>query len=93
MPKKTMHTLGKSSDDYGRRNELIVSRVMKDFYLSENDPMKRPKIFGMTASPVDARVDVVQAAKSAPAFRYFSLSKITFNNSCTGNWKHYWIVK
>lgn len=93
MPKKTMHTLGKSADDYGRRKELIVSRVIKDFYLSENDPTKRPKIFGMTASPVDARVDVVQAAKSAPAFRYLSLSKVTFNNSCTGNWKHYCIAK
>lgn len=92
MPKKTMHTLGKPADDYGRRKELIVSRIIKDFYLSENDLTKRPKIFGMTASPVDARVDVVQAAKSA-AFRYLSLSKITFNNSCTGNWKHCCIAK
>jgi len=28
-----------------------------------NDPAKLPKIFGMTASPVDARVDVIKAAK------------------------------
>ena len=40
------------------------SRIMKDFYLAEADASKRPKIFGMTASPVDAREDVVKAAKS-----------------------------
>ena len=31
--------------------------------MAELDPLKRPKIFGMTASPVDAKVDVVQAAR------------------------------
>lgn len=35
---------------------------MKDFYLREPDTNLRPRIFGMTASPVDAKVDVVQAA-------------------------------
>ena len=38
-------------------------RIIKDFYLAEPELAKRPKIFGMTASPVDARVDVVKAAK------------------------------
>ena len=38
-------------------------RIIKDFYLSEPDMRKRPKVFGMTASPVDARVDVVKAAR------------------------------
>ena len=38
-------------------------RIIKDFYITLNEPAKRPKIFGMTASPVDARVDPVQAAK------------------------------
>ncbi|KAL7269242.1 Dicer-like protein 1 [Rhizina undulata] len=37
------------------------ARIIKDFYLCEPED-NRPKIFGMTASPVDARVDVVQAA-------------------------------
>jgi endoribonuclease Dicer len=37
-------------------------RIVKDFYLSEPDLTKRPKIFGMTASPVDAKVDVKKAA-------------------------------
>ncbi|MCJ1316242.1 Dicer-like protein 1 [Xylographa vitiligo] len=39
------------------------ARIIKDFYIAEPDFNKRPKIFGMTASPVDAKVDVVQAAR------------------------------
>ncbi|KAA8904644.1 hypothetical protein FN846DRAFT_21763 [Sphaerosporella brunnea] len=39
----------------------VYARIIKDFY--EPLPTEfRPKIFGMTASPVDARVDVVEAA-------------------------------
>ena len=38
-------------------------RIIKDYYITQEDPSKRPKVFGMTASPVDARQDVVQAAK------------------------------
>ena len=40
-------------------------RIMKDFYRSDIDPEKRPRVFGMTASPVDAKVNVVKAAKYA----------------------------
>lgn len=32
--------------------------------MAQVDVAKRPKIFGMTASPVDAKVDVIQAARS-----------------------------
>lgn len=39
----------------------VYARIIKDFYLPE-PAEQRPKIFGMTASPVDASVDVVQAA-------------------------------
>ena len=42
---------------------LIFDRIMKDYYVAQVDPAKRPKVFGMTASPVDAREDVVKAAK------------------------------
>lgn len=31
--------------------------------MKEQVSSKRPKIFGMTASPVDAKVDVVKAAR------------------------------
>lgn len=46
-----------------RVSGLIFDRIIKDYYVTQEDPAKRPKIFGMTASPVDAREDVVQAAK------------------------------
>lgn len=42
---------------------VIIDRIIKDYYVTQQDLSKRPKIFGMTASPVDAREDVVQAAK------------------------------
>lgn len=43
--------------------ELISCRIIKEFYIPVADPTKRPRVFGMTASPVDAREDVVKAAK------------------------------
>lgn len=43
--------------------DLNRHRIIRDFYIPQGNPVKRPKIFGMTASPVDARVDVVKAAK------------------------------
>lgn len=42
---------------------LIRHRIIKDFYIPQDNLVKRPKVFGMTASPVDARVDVVKAAR------------------------------
>lgn len=38
------------------------SRIIKDFYLAESNLNARPRIFGMTASPVDSKTDVQQAA-------------------------------
>ena len=55
---------------YGLLRILRYIRIIKDFYLAELDPTKRPKVFGMTASPVDAKVDVVQAAKYAQCASY-----------------------
>jgi endoribonuclease Dicer len=39
------------------------ARIIKDYYLAQSNPSLRPKIFGMTASPVDAITDVDAAAK------------------------------
>jgi endoribonuclease Dicer len=39
------------------------ARIIKDYYLAQSDLSLRPKIFGMTASPVDAITDVNIAAK------------------------------
>lgn len=38
------------------------ARIIKDFYAQHTPGAQLPKIFGMTASPVDARVDVKKAA-------------------------------
>ncbi|GAB7362238.1 hypothetical protein MBLNU230_g2263t1 [Neophaeotheca triangularis] len=38
------------------------ARVIKDYYLDEPEKSLRPRVFGMTASPVDAKTDAVQAA-------------------------------
>ncbi len=40
---------------------LTLTRIIKDFYMNV-DEISRPRVFGMTASPVDAKTDVVQAA-------------------------------
>ena len=40
---------------------LIPSRIIKDSYIKVPLP-KRPRIFGMTASPIDAKGDIVEAA-------------------------------
>ncbi|KAM5473717.1 Dicer-like protein 1 [Microsporum ferrugineum] len=44
------------------KKEHPYARIIKDFYMRE--PERKPKIFGMTASPVDAKVEVVNAAKT-----------------------------
>ncbi|KAK9240273.1 hypothetical protein V1525DRAFT_395503 [Lipomyces kononenkoae] len=41
----------------------VFLRIMKEFY-RDLDPDDRPRVFGMTASPVDAKVDVHNAAQS-----------------------------
>jgi endoribonuclease Dicer len=39
------------------------ARIIKDYYLAQSEPSLRPKIFGMTASPVDAITDLDIAAR------------------------------
>ena len=39
------------------------ARIIKDYYLAQSEPSLRPKIFGMTASPVDAITDLDVAAR------------------------------
>lgn len=60
--RKTTHTQGKSLL-VSKTFILMFDRIIKDYYVRQDDPAKRPKLFGMTASPVDAREDVVKAAK------------------------------
>lgn len=46
---------------HAKKNHAYA-RIIKDFYLAEEDLNARPRIFGMTASPVDSKTDVQQAA-------------------------------
>ncbi|KAJ6139597.1 hypothetical protein N7471_006083 [Penicillium samsonianum] len=43
------------------KKEHPYARIIRDSYLKA-DPEKRPRIFGMTASPVDAKCDIAEAA-------------------------------
>ncbi|KAF3903015.1 hypothetical protein ABW20_dc0109555 [Dactylellina cionopaga] len=44
------------------KKQHAYARIMREFYEPEREE-NRPRIFGMTASPVDARVEVVKAAQ------------------------------
>jgi endoribonuclease Dicer len=45
------------------KKDHSYARIIKDFYCRPSPGTELPKIFGMTASPVDARVDVKKAAR------------------------------
>lgn len=49
------------------KKDHAYARIIKDFYAREPPSSRRPRIFGMTASPVDARVDVRKAATELEA--------------------------
>lgn len=46
---------------HAKKNHAYA-RIVKDYYLREPDTDKRPRILGMTASPVDGKTDVKAAA-------------------------------
>ncbi|CAL5870932.1 uncharacterized protein PFLUO_LOCUS5174 [Penicillium psychrofluorescens] len=43
------------------KKEHAYARIVREFYITA-DPSKRPKIFGMTASPIDGKGDILTAA-------------------------------
>lgn len=44
-----------------RRANFVV-RIIKDFYL-DFPAVQRPRVFGMTASPVDSKMNIVRGAR------------------------------
>ncbi|KJR82385.1 endoribonuclease Dicer [Sporothrix schenckii 1099-18] len=58
------------------------ARIIKDFYPFRDitEGGRRPKIFGMTASPVDARTNVTQAAQELEALLHSEIATIAHNN-------------
>ncbi|KAF2861052.1 dsRNA-specific nuclease [Piedraia hortae CBS 480.64] len=57
----------------------VFARIIKDYYMVE-EPENRPRIFGMTASPIDAKTDVTQAASELEAILH---SKIATTNDAS----------
>ena len=51
--------------------------IIKDFYIREEKDVILPKIFGMTASPVDARVDVKKAAQELETLLHCEIATTT----------------
>ncbi|KAI4118772.1 MAG: hypothetical protein LQ345_001232 [Seirophora villosa] len=47
---------------HAKKNHAYA-QIIKDYYIAEMDESKRPKVFGMTASPVDVRHNFTQAAR------------------------------
>lgn len=60
------------------------ARIIKDFYPIRGDGDdghdRHPKIFGMTASPVDARTNVTQAAQELEALLHSEIATISHNS-------------
>jgi len=50
------------------------AKIMRDFYVTDTE---HPRIFGMTASPVDAKVDVLQAARELEALLHAKIATTT----------------
>lgn len=59
------------------KKEHPYAKIMRDFYITESDHTKRPRIFGMTASPVDAKVDVLQAARELEELLHAKIATTT----------------
>ncbi|KAL0933130.1 RNase3 domain protein [Colletotrichum truncatum] len=53
------------------------ARIIKDYYVKEPDKDKRPKVFGMTASPVDAQTDVKVAAARLEGLLHSEIATIS----------------
>lgn len=58
---------------HAKRNHAYA-RIIKDFYASEPDQSLLPRIFGMTASPVDARTNLKRAAAELEALLHSQIA-------------------
>lgn len=56
------------------KKDHAYARIIKDFYISVDEKYTLPRIFGMTASPVDARIDVKRAAAELEALLHSEIA-------------------
>ncbi|KAK3110193.1 Dicer-like protein 1, partial [Teratosphaeriaceae sp. CCFEE 6253] len=61
---------------HAKKNHAYA-RIIKDFYLEQLDDGTRPKVFGMTASPIDAKSDVEQAANELETLLHCRIATTT----------------
>ena len=66
---------------HAKKNHAYA-RIIKDYYLTETEEASRPRVFGMTASPIDAKIDVAQAASELETLLH-SLIATTLDASLT----------
>lgn len=52
------------------------AEIIKQFYINVEDKTQRPRVFGMTASPVDARTDVKRAATDLETLLHSEIATI-----------------
>jgi len=53
------------------------ARIIKDFYAEVKDPEKKPRILGMTASPVDAKVSPANAALALEGLLHSQIATVS----------------
>ncbi|RDL30338.1 Uncharacterized protein BP5553_10216 [Venustampulla echinocandica] len=74
------------------KKDHAYARIIKDFYISAPSTTLLPKIFGMTASPVDARVDPKKAAAELEAILHCEIATAAdpsvFQYSLTSKQEH-----
>src|SRR5262245_50640011 len=66
------------------KNNHPYARLMKEYYVNEPEPSGRPRIFGMTASPVDTNTNVREAARKLESLlhsRIVTVSKETLDRN------------
>lgn len=56
------------------KKDHAYARIIKDFYIQHEDNTALPKIFGMTASPVDSRTEVRKAAAELEAILHSQIA-------------------
>jgi len=59
------------------KKDHSYAKIMREFYEAEIELCKRPRVFGMTASPVDAKVDVVEAARELESLLHARIATTT----------------
>lgn len=67
------------------KKQHVYAMIIKDFYAREPSTTRRPKIFGMTASPVDSKTDVKTAALQLEGLLHCQIATVVEGSFQTTN--------